>query len=361
VRRLAQEEFAPRAAHWDETETFPAENLARLAEEGLRGILTPKEYGGAGLGAMEMAIVLEELAAACVATADAYHNAVTISQLPLVLHGTEEQKSKYLVPAATGMTFNSFALTEPGAGSDAGAITTRAEPCEGGWVLNGHKVFATLSGVASALFVAARTEKGISLFIVDADTPGLKIGPRARLMGQRGLDTGDVILENCFVPSENLLGQEGQGLRTCLQSINMARIGAGALSVGIARQALEQSVRYAKRRVAYGRPIAELQGIQFTLADAATEIDAARLLVYRAARLADAGKNYVKEAAMAKLFAATMVRRHTLSAIDLHGGHGYVRQVGVERLHRDAILFGLGGGTAAVMRLAIAQQVLDRS
>lgn len=361
VRALARSEFAPKASHWDATETFPIENMDRLADEGLRGILTPRECGGAGLGALEMAIVLEELAAACVATADALHNSVTISQLPLVRYGTEEQKRKYLVPAAAGKTINAFSLTEPHAGSDAAAITTTAEPCDGGWVLNGFKQFATLSGVADAIFVAAKTDAGISLFIVEKGSNGLIIGKRTRLMGQRGLDTGDITLENCFVPRENLLGKEGEGLRECLQSINVSRIGAAALSVGIARQAMQQSIHYAKNRVAFGKPVSDLQAIQFMIADAATDIDAARMLVYRAGRLADSGKNYIQEAAMAKLFASTMVRRHTMNAIDIHGGSGYVRDTGVERLHRDCILFGIAGGTAPVMRLAIAKQVIDRT
>ncbi|TAK31108.1 MAG: acyl-CoA dehydrogenase [Chloroflexota bacterium] len=363
ARTLARTEFAPMASHWDETETFPMENVVRLGEEGLVSPLTPAEYGGGDLGFMGFAIILSEVAAACAVTGDIVNVHATIGQLPLVQYGTDEQKQKYLVPATTGKSLISFALTEPEVGSDPAAITTVARRDGDSYVIDGVKQFATLSGVADTILVAAKTEtdgkSGVSLLIVDKGTPGLVVGERSRLMGQRGLDSGLLHLESCVVPRNNLVGKEGQGLKVCLRALNASRIGTTALSVGIAQRALEESKLYAKQRVIYGKPIADLQAIQFMVANAATDIEATWLLMYRAAKLADAGHPAIKEASMAKLFATEMVRRHTLAAIDVHGGYGFTRNRVVERLHRDCIILGIGGGTADVQRTIMARQIFS--
>jgi butyryl-CoA dehydrogenase len=361
VREFAEKELAPHAAEVDAKGQFPGEAIRKMGELGLLGLNVPEAYGGAGADMVSYALAIEEIARACGSTALTVA-AHALCTTPLNLFGSEEQKRKYLVPLAQGK-LGAFGLTEPGAGSDAAAIKTTATRDGDWWVLNGSKIFITNGGLADVLIIVAVTDKskgtrGISAFIVEKGTPGFTPGREEEKMGLRGSLTSQLFFENCRLPAANLLGNEGDGFKYALATLDCGRIGIGAMSVGLAQAALEASLRYAKERVQFGQPIASFQAIQWMLADMGTQIEAARLLVHRAAALKDKGQRFTKEAAMAKLFASEMAERACHKAIQIHGGYGYVREYAVERFYRDVRLCEIGEGTSEVQRLVIARQLL---
>ena len=363
ARRFAAEEIAPHARQWDREADIPRELVTKLAEAGFLGIFTPTEHGGAGLGDLGATVVMEEIARHCGATAlmlDA-HNALCTAHL--LLAANETQKAKYLPALASGEYLGAWALSEPSCGSDAGALTTTAEPDGDSWVLNGAKQWITNGHYAGVYVVAARTKpdggpKGISAFIVERNTPGLTIGPKEDKLGMRGSDTVGLMFENMRIPKENLCGELHGGFVDAMKVLERGRITISAMAVGLGRGALEESLSYAKQRMAFGKPIFEQQSIQFMLSDMATEVDAGRLLTHKAAILSDAGKPSNLEASVAKLFTSEMATRACLNAIQIHGGMGYTKEVPVERYMRDAKLCEIGEGSSQIQRIIIARHLL---
>jgi alkylation response protein AidB-like acyl-CoA dehydrogenase len=363
VREFAAGELAPIAARIDETAEFPAEAIKKAAELGLLGLPIPEQYGGAGADNLSYALAIEEIAKACASTAVTIAAHTALVTFPIYLYGTEEQKQKYLVPLARGDMLGAFGLTEPEAGSDAGATQTRAVLRGDEWVINGSKTFITSGSVAGVVVITARTDQapgtdGISAILVEQGTPGFRIGRTLAKMGLHGSVTNELFFEDCRVPAANLLGERGQGFRQFLVALDGGRIGIGAVSVGVAQAAFDYALAYAKNRVQFGKPIAELQAIQFMLAEMATQIEAARLLVWRAAYLKDKGQPFRMEASMAKMFASEMGERVCHQAIQILGGYGYMREYPVERMYRDIRLMEIGEGTSQVQRLVIARQLL---
>jgi alkylation response protein AidB-like acyl-CoA dehydrogenase len=363
ARKFADEVLAPRARELDEKEEFPADVVRQMGELGFMGLPFPERYGGAGLDTLCYIIAVEEVSRVCASTGITLAAHVSLGCGPVFGTGTEEQKLKYLTPMAKGDAIGAFGLTEPGAGSDAAGTKTRAEKVPGGWKVNGEKIYITNGSVAKYVTFTAVTEpgkgtKGISAFIVDAATPGFRAGPREKKMGLRGSDTVSLYFEDCFVPEENLLGDPRGGFKAFMQTLTGGRISIGAMALGIARGAQDQAVAYAKQRHQFNQPIANFQAVQFMIADMATKIEASRLLVYHAALLKDAGKAFAKEASMAKLFASEAANWITDKAIQIHGGMGYMREVPVERMHRDAKLMEIGEGTSEIQRLVIAREIL---
>jgi alkylation response protein AidB-like acyl-CoA dehydrogenase len=365
VHDFAQAEIAPRAADVDKTEEFPAENLRQMAELGLLGLPYPEEYGGGGGDYVSYAIAVEEIARACGSTALIYAAHVSLGCGPIYYFGTEAQKQKWLPVLCSGRGLGSFGLTEPEAGSDAGATRTTAVRDGPVYVLNGSKMWITSGAIAEVVTCTAKTNpaagtRGISCFLVEKGTPGFIPGKNEPKMGLKGSVTSALSLENCRVPAENLLGQEGEGFKQMLVTLDGGRISIGAMALGLAQAALDEATRYSKERVQFGQAIAKFQAIRWMIADMATEIDAARLMVYRAAARKDAGLPYTKEAAMAKLFASEVAERAGFKAIQIHGGYGYSREYPVERIYRDQRLCTIGEGTSEIQRLVIARQVLGR-
>ncbi|MBE0618181.1 MAG: acyl-CoA dehydrogenase family protein [Proteobacteria bacterium] len=363
VRRFAENEILPVADEIDRTERFPKETLKKMAELGLMSMLVPEDAGGTGMGAVAYCLALMEIGAACAS------HAVTTSVTNMVCEGiyrfgTPEQRALHIPRIASGeCVAGAFALTEPNAGSDAGSLRTTADRDGDHYVLNGTKVFITSGSYAGVFMVAAKTDReagkaGMSVFLVEAGTPGLKIGRKEEKLGQRGSDTVEIVLEECRVPAANLLGREGDGFKIMLSSLDGGRIGISANSCGLARAALTSAADYAKERRQFGRPIADFQAIQWKLADMATQLDAATLLTLRAARKKEAGKGYTQEASMAKVYATEMVQRVTREALQIHGGYGYVREYPVERYLRDAMALTLYEGTSEVQRLVISRNLL---
>lgn len=366
VRAFAEKELKPRAHHVDETGEFNWEAVRKMGPLGLLGLAAPEEYGGAGVDSVSAAIAIEELGRGCGSTAlsVAAHNGLCCT--PLTLFGTHEQKEKWLRPLAEGRAgLGALALTEPGAGSDlGGGVRTRAVKDGDHWVINGSKMWCTNASIADIIIVLCRTnpeagKRGLSLIVVPTNTSGLIIGPPEKKMGLRGSPTHALTFQDCRVPLENLLGEEGRGLPEALATLDHGRIGIAALAIGLAQAAFEEAVRYAKERQAFGVPIAQHQAIQWMLADAATGIDAARLLTYRAAWLRGQGRPFTKEAAMAKLFASEVAERVCFHAIQIHGGYGYSAEFPVERIYRDQRLMTIGEGTSEVQRMVIARHVLQ--
>lgn len=361
VRRLVKEHVAPYSARWDEEETFPAEALRLLADEGLLGMTVPITLGGLGLDPVTYAAAIEEVARydGSVALTLASHNTLACGHL--LLAGTEAQQHKYLPALARGEKLGAWALSEAESGSDAAALKTRAEKVAGGWVLNGAKMFVTQGSVAGTSIVMARTtpgekQHGISAFIVEAGTPGLTAATPLKKMGCRASDTAAVVLKDVHVPAENLLGAEDHGFVAALRLLDRGRVGIGAMAVGLARGCLEEARAYARKREQFGRPIASFQSIQTMIADMATEIDAARLLVHRAAAMQTEGLSSTREASMAKLYASEVAMRAANKAIQIHGGYGYLRTFPVERYLRDAKVCEIGEGTSEVQRMVIARE-----
>lgn len=351
---------------WDEASHFPHELVPKLAEMGLMGVIFPEEYGGAGLGYIEYALVIEELARVdpSIALSVAAHNSLCTNHI--YKFGTEEQRRKYVTPLAQGKKLGCWSLTEPEAGSDAGGTKTLAVRNGNSWVLNGAKTFTTNghSGdvcVAMAVTEMAKGHHGISAFVIERGTPGFRPGRKENKLGMRASETSEVIFQDCHIPIENLLGKEGEGFVNSLQILDGGRISIAALGVGTARGAYEAAVKYAKQRKQFGRTIGEFQAIQFKLADMATEIEAAALLTYQAAWLADHGDSrFTTQACMAKLFAGEVAVRTSNEAVQVFGGYGFVKDYPAEKFYRDSKLCTIGEGTSEIQRLVIARQLLGR-
>jgi butyryl-CoA dehydrogenase len=367
VRDFCQKELAPYAAEVDEKGQLRWQAIKKMPTLGLTGLMVPEAYGGANLDAISAALALEEIARACGSTAlsIAAHNG--LGCFPIVRWGTEEQKHKYLPKLTSGEYLGSLALTEPGAGSDLSSIRTSAYQDNGCWVLNGHKAWITNPGYAPVIIVLTRTDQGqgthgFSLLLVEPDMPGVTIHPPEKKMGLNGSPTQQITFENVRISvKEGTLGVEGRGFHQTMETLDGGRITIGAISLGLAQAAFEAAVSYAAQREAFGQPIAQFQAIQWMIADAALEIEAARLLVHRAAWLKQEGKPYSKEAAMAKLYASEVAERVSFNAIQIHGSYGYSREFPVERIYRDQRLMTIGEGTSQIQRLVIARRVLEEA
>ena len=362
VREFSEKEIKPRAAEIDRTDEFPWDLWKRMAELGLLSMTLPPEYGGSGMDIVSWAIAQEEMARAAVVVAD-IQLLGTLMQNMILKNGTEAQKQKYLPALASGETIAIIAQTEPGAGSDVAGIQTTARPERGGYVLNGTKRFLTCAMLADLAIVVAtvdksRGHKGISLFLVEKGTPGFSVGSKEHLMGVRGMGTGEVVFDNCWVPKENLLGGEGEGFKRAMMSLDTGRIGIGCQAVGLAQAAMEEAVRYAKQRTAFGGPIANLQAIQFMLADMSAGIEAARLRLRHAAWLKDQGRSIIREAAEAKLLASDLAVKVTTDALQIHGAYGYSTDFPIERMYREAKVYQIWEGTSEIQRVVIARQLL---
>jgi alkylation response protein AidB-like acyl-CoA dehydrogenase len=367
VRELAERIIVPNARRWDEEEVFPHEIIKPMGEMGLLGMQIPEEYGGAGMKFHDYVVALEEIARAdaSVGLTMASHNSLCTGHLYLA--GNEAQRKKYLPRLASGQALGGWGLTEPGSGSDAGAARTRALPRGVGkdarWVINGTKTFITQGSVGSIYVVLASTSpekkaKGLTAFIVERGTPGFRTGKRIEKMGLHASDTTELVFEECEVPEDQRLGEIDQGFFDTLKILDKGRIGIGAWAVGIGRAALEASLKYAKERIQFDKPISEFQAIQHMLADMATELDAARLLVWRAALMQDAKLKTTQESATAKYYAARATMRACNAAVQIHGGYGYTREFDVERYMRDAKLAEIGEGTNEVQKMVIARELL---
>jgi butyryl-CoA dehydrogenase len=363
LRDFAARELEPVAARIDETDEFPAEEIRKIAGLGLMGLTIPEKYGGSGKGKLELCIAVEELARVSAAI-DAYLRiSLSLAIVPVITYGTEAQKKKYLPPHASGEKMACFALTEAGAGSDPASLETTATRRDGGYVINGNKLFISIGEQAEIIVVfatidRAKRHRGITAFIVDRGNAGLSVGKHEDKMGFHGLSSTELIFEDCFVPEENRLGEEGQGLRIALDALDVSRVTVGAEAVGIAQAAFEASRNYAKERQQFGQPIANFQAIQWMLADMHTQIDAARLLTYRAAYLSDQGLPFIKEAAMAKVYASEVAGFVTSKAIQIHGGYGYTKDYPLERYFRDAKLTEIYEGTSEMQRMTIARSLM---
>ncbi|MCC8303465.1 acyl-CoA dehydrogenase family protein [Bacillus sp. ICE1] len=364
VRDFAKNEIAPKAHEVDQSAVFPIDTFKKIGELGLLGIPFPEEYGGAGGDTISYAAAVEEIGKACGSTGLSYAAAVSLGASPLYYFGTEQQKQEHLIPLASGKALGSFGLTEPNAGSDAGGTQTKAEKKGDDYVINGEKCWITNANYARMVIVTAVTGKNsagkpiISALIVPTDTPGFTITNPYDKMGVRGSDTAELVLEDVRVPADNLLGDPEKGFKQFLYTLDGGRISIAALAVGIAQGALEASLSYAKERKQFGSPISSFQAIQFKLADMAMEIDLARQMVLKAAWLKDQNLPFTKEAAFAKLYASEMAVRTCLQAIQIHGGSGYMKECGVERMLRDAKLMEIGEGTSEIQRMVIARQLL---
>ncbi len=365
VRDFARSEIAPRARQWDEEERFPREIVPRLAELGLLGIRIPEQYGGAGMDTTSYAICVEEIARidGSLALTVASHNGLGTGHI--LSFGSEGQKEKYLTRAASGQSLAAWALTEPGSGSDSASLRTVAVREGDGWVLNGTKMFITQGSVGGFCVVLARTnpeatkQKGITAFVVEHGTPGFSASKELKKLGCRSSDTAELTFENVRVSDEQRVGGLDQGFTDTMKILDRGRVSIAAMAVGLGFGALDMALSYAKDRKQFGKAIAEFQAVQWMLADSKTELDAAQLLTYRAAWLADLGRPFSKEASMAKLFASEVASRVCNRALQIHGGYGYTREFGVERHLRDAKLCEIGEGTSEVQRVVIAKHVLS--
>ena len=363
VREFAESEILPHVMEWDETQHFPIELRPKLAELGLLGVIFPEQYGGAGMGYIEYATIIEELARVdgSVALSVAAHNSLCSNHI--YMFGSEQQKRQYLAPLAEGQSFGAWGLTEAGAGSDASGTRTTAIKSNGGWLVNGSKNFITHAISCETLVAVAVTDKekgakGISAFIFDKSMEGFRPDKKENKLGMRASETASVVFEDCYVPDENLLGNLGEGFTQAMKILDGGRISIAALSVGIAQGAFESAVKYAKERVQFGQPIAEFQAIQFKLADMQTQIEAARLLTLQAAAMKDAGKKVTEQSAMAKLYASEVAVRVSEESIQIHGGYGYTKDYPAEKYWRDSKLCTIGEGTSEIQRIVIAKQLL---
>jgi len=362
MREFAEKHVDPIAAEIDENSRHPAEVFQKLAEGDWMGIPIPAEYGGAGADYLTHALVVEELSRSCSSTGFTLSIHVGIACMLVLMFGNEDQKKKYLVPMATGEKLGAFVLTEPGAGTDVMAATTTAALDGDEYVLNGTKTFTSNGPTGDTYFVFAWTDKeagrkGMSAFIVPKGTPGMQAGTHFQKMGLRSSQTSEMLFKDCRVPKENLLGQEGRGLVMAMTGFDHGRIGISAQSVGIIQAALDESIKWSKERVQFGKPISRQQAISWMIADMATDLDAARFLTYRAAWLKDQGVTFSKEAAMAKLFAAEAAMKHTIKAVQIHGGYGLMKDYNVERFYRDQKLLDIGEGTSEVQRIVISRHI----
>jgi alkylation response protein AidB-like acyl-CoA dehydrogenase len=386
VREFAEAEILPHVMEWDEASRFPSELIPKLAEMGFLGVIFPEKYGGAGMGYLEYAIIIEELSRVdgSIGIIVAAHNSLCTNHI--YKFGTEAQKQKYVVPLAQGKKLGCWSLTEPEAGSDAGGTRTVAIKKDSGWMLDGSKTFTTNGHYADfcvgmAVTDTAKKSHGISAFIIEKGTPGFRPGKKENKLGLRASDTSEVVFTDCRVPAENLLGEEGEGFVNSLQILDGGRISIASLGLGMAQGAYECALRYAKQRKQFGKAIAEFQAIQFKLADMATEIEAARLLTYQAAWLADraiasgdqeglAGRRqgepgrpevrFTRESSMAKLYAGEVAVRVANEAVQIHGGYGFIKDYPAEKFYRDVKLCTIGEGTSEIQRLVIARQLLGK-
>lgn len=363
VREFAEAELKPHVMEWDEAQYFPKELWPKLGELGLTGVIFPEEYGGAGMGYIEYATVIEELSRVdgSIGLSVAAHNSLCTNHI--YQYGTKEQRERFVTPLAKGEKVGAWGLTEPGSGSDASGLKTTARKKNGGWVINGAKNFITHGISGDTCVVLAYTERemrsrGISAFIVERGTKGFLPGKKENKLGVRASETASIIFEDCFVPNENLLGERGRGFVNAMQILDGGRISIASMALGIAQGAYESALKYSKEREQFGKPIFEFQAIQFKLADMATQIDAARLLIHRAAWRKDNKKQTTKESAMAKVYASEIAVKVCEEAIQIHGGYGYTKDYPPEKHWRDAKLCTIGEGTSEVQRLVIARQLL---
>jgi alkylation response protein AidB-like acyl-CoA dehydrogenase len=366
LREFADKEIAPKAARYDEQNEFPVENIKKMRDLGLFGMIFPEEYGGQGLDTLSYVIAVEEISRACASTGITLAAHVSLGTSPIYNFGTAEQKRKYLPALCSGEKLAAFGLTEPEAGSDAGGTKTRAVREGDHYKVNGRKIYITNGSVCgTAVFTAVTTPgigvKGISAFIIEKGTPGFSAGTREKKLGHRASDTVELLFENVKLPKENLLerdGKEGEGFKQFMKTLDAGRISIGAMSVGIAQASFDAALRYSRERKQFGKAIAEFQAIQLLLADMATGIEAARLLVYQTARMKDRGIPFTRYSAMAKLMASTVAMKAADTAIQIHGGAGYMTDHPVERYFRDAKLMEIGEGTSQIQRLVIARELL---
>jgi butyryl-CoA dehydrogenase len=364
VREFAEKKIAPRAAEIDAEDRFPADLFQQMGALGILGIPIPEQYGGSGGDYLSMVLALEEVARVSGSLAIILDAHTSLCCEPINLFGTEAQKEQYLRPLARGQKLGAFGLTEPQAGSDAGATRTSATRDGGEWVINGQKVFITNGALADVLVITAKTDPGrgthgISAFIIEKGTPGFSLGRNEEKMGLRGSVTSQLFFENCRVPAGNLLGRENEGFRQFLTTPDAGRVAIAAMAVGLAQGAFDRAVAYARDRIQFGQPIAQFQAIQWKIAEMATDLEAANLLVQRAAWLKSQGKSYTKEAAMAKFFASEVSERVCYQAIQIHGGYGYLRDYEVERMYRDQRLCAIGEGTNEIQRMVVARHILE--
>jgi hypothetical protein len=366
AREFAEAELGERIAPFDARHEFPHEIVAKLGPLGFMGALVPEEYGGSGLDYVSYALIVEELnrGDASVGITMWGHNSLCTNHI--ALFGSPEQKQRWLPRLASGEVLGAWGLTEPGSGSDAAALRTRAEPRDGGWVLNGSKAFITNASVSSVAVVMARTDpekksRGISAFVVERGTPGFSAGRPYRKLGLHASDTAELIFEDCRVPADQLLGERGQGFVQAMQVLEGGRIAMAAMAVGIGQAAVDAAVKYMKQRTAFGKTLAEFNGLQGMLADIATEVEVARLLTLRAAWLKDVGRPAMHAAAMAKVFASEAAMKAATKAVQVHGGAGYITEFPVERIFRDAKLTEIGEGTSEIQRMVIAREILQLS
>ena len=362
AHKFAEQEIRPKAEHHDRTGEFPREILQKAFEVGLMNETIPESCGGGGLSILDSCIIGEEISWGCVGV-NTSRAANSLAVTPILIAASEEQQKTFLSPLCEKLSFAGFGLTEPGAGSDAGSVATTAKLVGDEYVLNGTKCFITNGGVAGLFTIFASTDKekkhrGLSCFVVTKDMPGVSSGKEEDKMGQRASDTSEVILEDVRVPKAHLLGKEGDGFKIAMQTLDKARPGVAASSVGVARAALEYAADYAKQRVQFGQPIAMNQAIQFMIADMATKVELARLMVYKSAWLVDQGQRNTLEAAVAKLYASDIAMEVTTDAVQIYGGYGYMREYPVEKLMRDAKLLQIYEGTNQIQRMVIAREVL---
>ncbi|MCK5772931.1 MAG: acyl-CoA dehydrogenase [Thermoplasmata archaeon] len=362
VREFAQKEIKPLAHKVDDEEYFPWENIRKMGALGLMGMTVPAEYGGSRIDTMSYVIALEEIGKVCASTGLTVEAHNTLGVGHIYERGNEEQRRKYLPDLLNGKGLAAWALTEPNAGSDAASMQTTAVQEGDEWVLNGSKQFITSGSIAEVITVMAKTDKdkgakGISAFIVEKGTPGLKYGGEEIKMGMRGTVTSQLVLEDCRVPVENMIGERGMGFIGAMDILDRGRTAIAALAVGLAQGALDECIEYSRQREQFGRPISKYQGIQWMIVDMATEIHAARLMVYNAANLEDQGKPFSMEASMAKLYASEMAVRAAVNAVQVHGGYGLTKEYAVERFFRDVKLYTIGEGTSEVQRMVIAKRL----
>ena len=364
-REFAENEVKPLAKELDETERFPTETVQKMAEMGMMGLPIPEELGGSGVDQLGYVLAVEELSKVCATTGIILSAHTSLCCWPIMTFGTEEQKEKYLKPLASGQKLGAFALTEPSAGTDASMQKSTAVLDGDHYILNGNKVFITNAGAADVFIVFAMTDKskgnhGISAFIVESTFPGFSTGKHEKKMGIRGSSTCDLIFEDCIVPKENLLGKEGKGFKIAMQTLDGGRIGIASQALGIAQGAFDVTVEYMQQRKQFGKKLSQMQALQFAMADLKTKIEAARLLVYRAADMKDKHLNYGEAAAMAKLFAAETAMEVTTKCVQYHGGYGYTKDYPVERMMRDAKITEIYEGTSEVQRMVIAGKTFKK-
>ena len=363
AREFAREHLAPGVIERDDKAEFPTEQIKMMGELGFMGMMVPEEWGGAGFDTVTFVIAMEEIAAVELATSTVMSvNNSLVCQL-LVDYGTDEQKEKYLIPIANGEKIGAYSLSEPQSGSDASNMRTFAKKDGNHYVINGTKNWVTNGINSDVVILFCVTEKdagykGISAFVIEKGTPGLSTGKKEDKLGIRASDTCELYFENCRIPAENMIGEEGQGFKVAMKALGGGRIGIAAQALGLARAALDASVAYAKERKQFGKPIGEFGAIQNKLADMATEIDAARMLIWRAAKLKDDGKNYSRESSMAKLYASSTAMKAATECVQIHGGYGYMQEYGVERLMRDAKITQIYEGTSEIQQLVIARDLL---